>query len=136
MENVYRFTPESGAILVTTLLFLVIITLLTLSVIQVGLLETKMSQNYRNKIFATQMAETKLAAAERQLWKGETQTNGQVILISEALCGVKFYRVKAIGTYHNTSSTVQSTYAVINPNASCNPKPEITSGRKSWREIS
>ncbi len=134
MENVYRITPESGAILITTLLFLVIVTLLTLSVIQIGLLETKMSQNYRDKIFATQQAEISLKQIEAQLQAGKV-TKSQSTLISEALCGVKFYRVNAIGTYHNTSSTVQSTYAVINPNASCNPKPNITAGRKSWREL-
>lgn len=135
MENVHRVTPESGAILVTTLLFLVIVTLLTLSVIQVGLLETKMSQNYQDKIFATQMAEIKLVQLEERLRKGGV-ANSQMTLISDTLCGVKFYRVTAVGTYHTANSTVQSTYVVIDPNASCNPKPEITSGRKSWREIS
>ncbi len=132
MENVHRVTPESGAVLVTTLLFLVIVTLLTLSVIQVGLLETKMSQNYQDKIFATQMAEIKLVEIEKQLLQGKSQSSGQVILISDELCGVKFYRVTATGTYHNANSTVQSTYAMVGDTSSCASAPDVTTGRKSW----
>jgi type IV pilus assembly protein PilX len=122
---------NSGFILVTALLFLLILTLLAVGILQNSLISIKITSNYQAQTFAFQTAENNLKQAELELENG-TISNG-VTEISNAMCGVKFYRIIASGEYHGAKSKLQSTYAIIGNTDKCNPKPTITQGRHSWR---
>jgi len=128
MENIH--TSETGAVLITALLFLLILTMLAMSIVHIGLLETKMSKNYQDKIFATQQAEQNLIQKEQQLNSGNLSV---ATVISTAICGVTFYRIEAEGQYHHAKTNIHSTYAIIGDTSHCDPKPTIHPGRQSWR---
>ena len=119
---------NAGIILISTLLYLVILTLLVASILQTSLLETKMSVNYKKSIFHLHQAEMKLRAQERLLKQGIETLPAGIDLISSAICGVNFYRIKI----DCENEILQSTYAVITDTRSCNPKPNIRPGRQSW----
>jgi type IV pilus assembly protein PilX len=119
MADFYCFKrTNTGAVLISALLFLLVFTLLAMSILRTSLLETKMSANYHAKILALQDAEANLAQKERHLNSSE---------IIAAACGVTFYRL--------TAGPLQSTYSVIGNTAHCHPKPTIHPGRQSWREV-
>jgi Tfp pilus assembly protein PilX len=133
MENLYCFeTACKGTILISALLFLLILTLLAMSILQTGLLENKMSTNYQDGIFALQRAEINLTKKEQQISRSNKLPAG-VEMISTAVCGVTFYRVKAEGKYGEAKRVLQSTFAIINNAAHCRHKPSIIPGRQSWR---
>ena len=123
-----------GSILISTLLILLVLTGLAMAVLSTGLLESKMSVNYRDQLFSRQKAEQNLLQQE-QLISIAKELPKNIELISQAICGVTFYRVTAVGEYNNMKTTLQSTYALVDPTAPCNPPPQISSGRKSWRLI-
>jgi Tfp pilus assembly protein PilX len=133
MENLYCFkTTCKGAILISALLFLFVLTLLAMSISQTGLLENKMSSNYQNGIFALQRAEINLTKKEQQIGRSNKLPTG-VEIISTAVCGVTFYRVKAEGKYGEAKQSLQSTFAIIGDTTHCHHKPSIIRGRQSWR---
>lgn len=133
MENLYCFkTACEGAILISALLFLLILTLLAISISQTGLLENKMSSNYQDGIFALQRAEINLTKKEQQIDRSNKLPAG-VEIISTAVCGVTFYRVKAEGRYREAKRVLQSTFAIINNSTHCRHKSLITPGRQAWR---
>ncbi len=133
MENLYCFKATcKGTILISALLFLLILTLLTISISQTSLLENKMSSNYQDGIFALQRAEINLIKKEQQIGRSNKLPAG-VEIISTAVCGVTFYRVKAEGKYKETKRILQSTFAIIGDTTHCHHKLLITPGRQSWR---
>ena len=133
MENVYCFTRKNvGAVLISALLFLLVLTLLAMSILQTGLLETKMSTNYQDANFALQKAKLNLTKKEQAIAKSKQLPTG-VELISNAICGVTFYRVTAAGEYQKTVTTLQSTFAIMGDASHCHARPTIHPGRQSWR---
>jgi len=133
MENLYCFkTTCKGTILISALLFLLILTLLAMSISQTGLLENKMSSNYQDGIFALQRAEINLIKKEQQIGRSNKLPSG-VDIMSTAVCGVTFYRVRAEGKYGETKRVLQSTFAIINDATHCRHKSLIIPGRQSWR---
>lgn len=126
-----------GIILISALLFLSTLTLLTLNVLQMNLLENKMSNNYKDSLFALQQAEIALTAKEKLLTPS-TNINTlppETTLISTDICGVSFYRVQVNSMENGVNKKLQSTYAVIGDTSQCNPPPTIKTGRQSWLEI-
>jgi Tfp pilus assembly protein PilX len=133
MGNLYRFKAAcKGTILISALLFLLVLTLLVMSILQTGLLESKMSTNYQDGIFVLQKAEINLTKKEQQIGRSNKLPVG-VEIISTAVCGVTFYRVKAEGEYQKAKQSLQSTFAIINNTAHCRRKSLVTPGRQSWR---
>ena len=61
---------ESGAVLITGLIFLVVLTMVVLSVLRSGTLEERMAANSRNRQVAIQAAEAVLSDAQEQLFSG------------------------------------------------------------------
>jgi hypothetical protein len=125
-------TPETGTILISALLFLFIITILTLSLVRTSLLESKMQQNYRAKSFALQQAEIKLQIAESILNTGIIPIEAKEIYKA---CGITVYKIIVDGFYHTTKNTLQSTFALIGDISQCEPKPKLHTGHQSWLEL-
>ena len=65
-----KLRNESGAILITGLIFLLVLTMLVLSALRSGTLEERMASNSRNRQVALQAAEAILRDAEVQLFSG------------------------------------------------------------------
>lgn len=61
---------ESGAVLITGLIFLVVLTMVVLSVLRSGTLEERMAANARNRQIALQAAEAVLRDAEARWFSG------------------------------------------------------------------
>lgn len=61
---------ESGVVLITGMIFLMILTMLVLSALRSGTLEERMASNSRNRQVALQAAEAILRDAENQLFSG------------------------------------------------------------------
>jgi type IV pilus assembly protein PilX len=69
MEN-YKLRNESGVVLITGMVFLIVLTMLVLSALRSGTLEERMASNSRNRQVALQAAEAVLRDAEAQLFSG------------------------------------------------------------------
>jgi Tfp pilus assembly protein PilX len=117
-----------GIILVSTMLFLLLLTLLAINALQTALLETKMSANFKDNIATLHKAEKKLQHKEFLLQQGITPLPPEITLISTDICGINFYRIKV----HCDKEILQSTYAVIGDISSCDSKLNIQPGRQSW----
>lgn len=128
-----NYANAKGFVLVTVLLFVFILSLLALTLSQVSLMETKMSGYYQEKILSLVDAENKLIKDEGILATG--QIPREAILITDTVCGVKFYRLTAAGKFGATKSVVQSTFVKIGDVSHCDPKPKIKAGRQSWKEL-
>ena len=81
-----------------------------------------------------------LIAAENKLLKDEAMLSGNQVprdaqLITDEICGVKFYRITAAGKFAATQSVLQSVFAKIGDVSHCIPKPKTKEGRQAWREI-
>ena len=61
---------ESGVVLITGMIFLMVLTMLVLSALRSGTLEERMASNSRNRQVALQAAEAVLRDAENQLFSG------------------------------------------------------------------
>lgn len=131
MNAQLNMRSQCGAALVAVMLFLMVLTILVISMLQSGLLETKMSEYYKNNSALFYAAERQLEKYEQQLAKGE-QVRAATI-IDAAVCGTTFYRVNSV--IHNGESgiRVQSTFAKVGDILSCDPKPQVQTGRQSWR---
>ncbi len=125
-----RFSIRSsgGFILVMVMLFLSILSLLALSVLEVNLLENKMSAFYYDQVKSFYMAEEYLLQAERQMLEGQN-TNGVVI---DKMCGATIYLLTATASYRGAKTVLCSTVAKVDDGNNCNPKPNITSGRQAF----
>lgn len=66
----HKSRKESGAVLITGLIFLVVLTMVVLSVLRSGTLEERMAANSRNRQVGLQAAEAVLRDAEDQLFSG------------------------------------------------------------------
>ena len=64
----YKAARESGAVLITGLIFLVVLTMIVLTVLRNGTLEERMAANSRNRQVALQAAESVLRDAEATLF--------------------------------------------------------------------
>jgi type IV pilus assembly protein PilX len=69
VEN-YRLRKESGVVLITGMIFLIVLTMLVLSALRSGTLEERMAANSRNRQVALQAAEAVLRDAEAQMFSG------------------------------------------------------------------
>jgi Tfp pilus assembly protein PilX len=117
---------DSGVVLISTLLLLLLLTLLAINILQTGLLETRMSANYKDNILLLHRAEMNLYNQEALLQQGIISSG--VTLISTDVCGVNFYRIQV----NYGKEILQSTYAVIENLSNCDLKINIQSGRQSW----
>jgi hypothetical protein len=131
-----RINPQQrGAILLSTLLFIMLLTLLALYISQTSWLESKMSNAYVAKLIALYEAENSLYKYEQKLLAGE-KINEKIAqkLDGYSYCsGVEFYRLHV--TSVDGTTELQSTVAKVGDISKCEPKPRVISGRQSFRTI-
>lgn len=130
-----RSTKQNGVILIIALLFTTVLTLLALSILQKGVLESKMTSYISEQ-------DTTLAELEKDLLKEEekiksaassnkiTEISSLEITKDSHVCGFRFYRTKV--TKINSDIIAQSTYALENKDEKCDSKPNVKAGRQSW----
>jgi hypothetical protein len=126
---------QRGAILLSTLLFIMLLTLLALYISQASWLESKMSNAYIAKLTALYEAENNLHKYEQKLLSGE-KINEKIAqkLDGYSYCpGIDFYRLHVASSDGTTE--LQSTIAKVGDISKCNPKPNIISGRQSFRAV-
>lgn len=125
---------EYGFILIVMLLFLLVLNLLTLCILDVDLLETKMLVGYQDKIKTFYRAENILVQAEQEILDGKAVTvpGVDVQLINSSICGIIFYRLTVKASYRGAESILQSILAKIGEVSRCQPQPKIVPGRQSF----
>jgi hypothetical protein len=122
---------ESGFILVTTMLFLLVLNLLAFSALEVGLLESKMSSFYRDKVESFYKAENKLLQLEGEL--GGDQELDNIKVIDTNICGVTFYRLSVNSKYRSAKTCLEAIFAKIDETKICDPKLDKSiAGRQSF----
>lgn len=123
-------SKQEGFVLLTTLLFTTLLTMITVSIVESSLLVSKVSNYYGEAFIAFYRAERALAQSEAALLRGEVVGNFKKI---ESECGVDYYLGVARGVYKDAVVNLQSTVAVVDSAVHCDLPPKVNrSGRQSW----
>jgi Tfp pilus assembly protein PilX len=101
---------EKGIILILTMLFLSIASMLAVSLLNITLLENKTNNYYTNKLKAFYKAEELLIKYENEVINHNNMQHAEII-DDESVCGATFYRVTAFYKYGKISSKLQSVVA-------------------------
>lgn len=130
---------NSGFILIVAMLFLSILSLLAFSMLEVNLLENKMSAFFQDKVQSFYQAEEYLSQAEEQINAGGLPANANVSFnditssISGVPCEVIFYRLKATANHRGTESVLWSTFLKVRGDTrGCNSRSKVVTGRQSF----
>jgi Tfp pilus assembly protein PilX len=118
-----------GFVLVTVLLLLVVITIVVMGVVENSLLISKMGNNYAQKIIAFYKAESALKKAENDILQDKDRSKYRHI---QHECGVDFYVAEGNANFHGAEVNLQSTVAVLDKSAHCQPQPQEAEGRQEW----
>lgn len=141
-EYLAKQLESQGFVLVTALLYLAVISLLAAYGFHASLLQTKLSQQYRDQAIAIQYAESALAVAEVAIQgdqaQGEGQFNAQARYhferLSQTNCGVVYYQVDATGNYNAANSTLHTVLQVPVAGQELCPGEPPTKQRVAWWE--
>lgn len=115
------------------LVILMVLTCLAMSLLNTCLLESKMSEFFRDQLQACYQASERLSEYETKIAQGKKIVEAEAI--SDDICGVVFYRITAEGSHHLTKCEVQSTFVKLEDDSHCPTKPTIKQGRQSWRMV-
>lgn len=117
-------TKDQGFVLVLTLLYLSIITLLVNEMFTDGVMQTRIAINHHQSAIAWQNAESALMMGESQIKTGIDQGQGSLpdqsgdykfnLDTVHQQCGFNFYQVTANGIYLNAKVSLQSLWALPN----------------------
>lgn len=117
--NIQAGYKSSGFILVTTLIFLSILTMLVLSASENDILETKMNHHDWNELIAETAAESQLAADEMLLLGYQyvppdlgVEITNKTSLQNIDICGRSNYLIEVTAHYQQSISHLQSLYQV------------------------
>lgn len=114
------------------MLFLLVLSLLAFSVLNITLLENKMCVFYQNKIKSFYIAEKNLLQAEKKILAGAVVVDNNIRVIDSSVCGVIFYRLTASASFKGAKTSLQSTFAKLGDDRRCDSKPSVTPGRQSF----
>jgi len=128
---------EDGYILISVLFFLTVLYLLVTGLMEVALLESKMSANYAQQIENLYATDQALIEYEQKILEGNPPSNAKIIqpVANSSICGVTYYRVTATHAHGMNSTQIESTYAKLGDISKCNPKPIVQEGRQSFRLV-
>lgn len=136
-----KITSQGGLVLVTTLLFVFIITLLVLSIAENNILENRVRTFFQNKMVALQAAESGLFAIQRQLTgqpivlpNGEAKLYSHTEQVAEDSCQRKIFLVTVTAIYHRVEVTLESAYLLSRTLSLPNCKTENNIIRLWWRQ--
>lgn len=119
-------------VLVVTMLFLLVISFLALNLLNISLLETKMSGYSQNKVCAFYKAEKNLEQLEQEIIDEKIAGVEIDKITSSDGCLATFYRVTASAEYNGALSELQSTFVKITATNPCDLKKHIKPGRQSF----
>lgn len=122
---------QQGTIIIWVMLFLVIIAALVMSSLEIGLLESKMADNFAAKNSSFNAANNLLLQYEAKVAAGVAIP--EALLIAKGICGSDIYRIDALATNGTTKIQLESTFAKLNAVSDCEAKSRIVPGRQSWR---
>lgn len=99
-------TRQTGAALVTGLIFLVVLTMIGVTAARMSTLEERMSGNMRDRAIAMQAAELALRDAERDVSNSVTASDRNIVGITEfvADCGASTSTIEDDGLCYNGAS--------------------------------
>lgn len=131
-----RINKAQGFILVTAMLFLLVLSLLAFSKLEIGFLEQRMGIFYQNKVTAFYLAEDYLLRAEEQILAEQEPLNVEVDMVNYHECQeVVLYRLTVRASYRGAKSVLRSIVAKVGDVTHCNLTAKITSGRQAfWDE--
>ncbi len=140
---------NSGFVLITTMLFLSILSLLVLCMLEVNLLENKTSVFFQDKVYSFYQAEGYLLQAEEYLLQAKEPScvSGTLIhpnvecfkvtpnpVVSTLPCKIAFYRLRATADYQEAKSILWSTFLKIDDAAKCGGINLIAGRQAFWIE--
>lgn len=136
-----RGRGESGAALLTVLLYLLVITLIALSMFQVSLLQFKMAHHFQMGELAFQHAESTLRKGELMIAEGDVVGEGAILEVGSyrferldvAVCGFLLYQVNAIGYVQASRRELESVLLLPKFSEECAAIKE-KKRRVLWRE--
>ena len=118
---------QKGMVLISALLFITILSLLVISIAEIGLLETKMSKSYQDKTQAFYNVLSEITSNEQKLL---TNQKSKFVQINDlGVCGVTFYRIDIVKTVGNASSEIVSNFAKFGDFSKCDKMPAFNEGR-------
>jgi Tfp pilus assembly protein PilX len=130
---------DDGFVLVIVMLFLSILSLLALGILEINLLENKMSAFFQDKVNSFYQAEEYLLQAEMEMRAGNLPANDVNIKITKigsgifgVLCEVNFYRLRAKASCRGIDSVLWSTFLKVGDIAGCSPEFDLITGRQSF----
>jgi hypothetical protein len=140
MNNRIIIGRDSGVVLVTALLYLLVLTLMVSSLFKVSVSQFRMSEHFQNTEMAFQQTESALAKAQSEI--DQSRTKGQGRLNDSASyqfervsthCGFWLYRANATGKYQKAVKKLESIVLLPVPNEQC---PEVIEKKRRmyWRE--
>ena len=133
---------QHGMVLLTTLLFVFILTALLLGSIESDLLESKLALHFQENAVAFQAAEAGLAAGAAAI-RGEhmklpatkANINYQEKLLSITTCGKKRYKITATAHYHSISVPLFAFYDWLRNTNRAACKNQVGGRRLYWGAI-
>ena len=134
---------QSGVVLVMTLLFLFIFTLLGISIFNTGALNFKMSGHFERKAVVLEVAENALREGERAAdtssespFCHSEMVSCQWKQVSVDDCGVVYYQVMVEVHDGSAASQLQSLYASLRlADLECLSQHPVQKGRQWWQEL-
>jgi len=128
---------QEGIVLISCLLLLLVLSILSIYVLDMSVLELKMSDNFLFHAIAFQNSESELRKKEK--WLSENGGNGQLpsmIRYDQHLSNscVNVYHIQASSRYLNANVVLASFYAI--PDTKAGPcEGIIHNGRISWQQV-
>jgi len=133
-----------GTVLILALLFLALISFLLVAALDMSIMETKMSVNFKKHTLAFQAADSSIRMAELSLTKikietsdnSNTHSHYSITFLENQGCQ-RLFQIKAIGQFETASSQIEEVYSVArDSDPACTQKSAQVGQRISWREIS
>ncbi len=126
---------EKGFVLLTILIFIIILTSLVISSLQISITESKINSFFINKRLAVASAKKSIKQKEKDLENGIISSGVKLLSSEDRSCGINFYQITSTNTVLNSTVTLQTTFAKIGNIAKCDKPLQVRYGRQSFRWI-
>jgi len=136
------YANQSGMVLITALLYLLVVTFLVVCAFSTGMLQTKISAHFNQELQAFEYAESALWSAEEKINVGEEKGEGSIgayatykfSRLPNPTCGV-FYQVDVIAMAAAAQVHLQSIFTF--PHSGEKPCEDIAlkARRMVWRQV-
>ena len=125
---------NSGMVLISALLFVVILSFIVVSITESSLMEAKMTKSYQDKIQAFYDAEADILSNEQKLLSG--QKSKFEVFDDGGVCGVTFYKIDEVKKVGASTSEIISYFAKFGDFSKCQNVPIYNEGRLALKIVS